>query len=97
MSNAGVVQRLVCDLAKVEMAVRLRSLAPLRNLLGTFRVRYINLFERIVFFVFINHLYKKRMVKIQTLSKIINNINDEIKYSLVIAFKFGYKSFFDKS
>ena len=28
--HAGVVQRLVCDLAKVEMAVRFRSLAPLR-------------------------------------------------------------------
>ena len=26
--HAGVVQRLVCDLAKVEMAVRFRSLAP---------------------------------------------------------------------
>ena len=30
--HAGVVQRLVCDLAKVEMAVRFRSLAPLLEL-----------------------------------------------------------------
>lgn len=32
-ANAGVVQWLVCDLAKVEMGVRFSSLAPLRELL----------------------------------------------------------------
>lgn len=36
--HAGVVQRLVCDLAKVEMAVRFRSLAPFENNLRTYKV-----------------------------------------------------------
>lgn len=38
--NAGVVQRLECDLAKVETGVRFSSLAPLRELL-TPRVSFI--------------------------------------------------------
>jgi hypothetical protein len=38
--DAGVVQRLVCGLAKAETAVRFRSLAPLRELL-TPRVSFI--------------------------------------------------------